>query len=110
MAKSSLIGYVNNRRKRSGVIKRATRLILVLASTAFASNSKISPDLQPLLANPSNMVNVIVQYDSAPICSGGILTIGQPCTTVNLMGGLVNEVFTLINAVMLKSLPVSHPG
>src|SRR5580700_10913427 len=100
MAKSSgLIGYVNNGRRRSGVINRATGLILVLASTAFASNSKISPDLQPLLANPSNMVNVIVQYDSAPICSKGILTIGQPCTMVNLMGGLVNEVFTLINAV-----------
>jgi serine protease AprX len=87
---SSFIGSFRN---------RATWLLLVLASTAFANNSKISPDLQPLLANPSNRVNVIVQYNSAPVCSGGALTIGLPCTTVNLLGGLVNRVFTLINAV-----------
>ena len=67
-------------------------MLLALASTAFANNSKISPDLQPLLANPPNRVNVIVQYNSAPVCSGGVLTMGPPCTTVNLLGGLVNQI------------------
>jgi serine protease AprX len=85
-----------NRWTRSGIIHRSAWFMLVLASTAFANNSKISPDLQPLLANPSTKVNVIVQYNSQ-ICSGGGFT-GLPCTTLNL-GGLVNQVFTLINAV-----------
>jgi serine protease AprX len=86
-------------------IRRATRctapwLTLIFASTVFADNAKISPDLQPLLANPSNTVNVIVQYNSPPqTCSGAGLTGGSLCTTVNLLGGVVNEVFTLINAV-----------
>src|SRR5271166_1265575 len=90
-------------------MKRASRyvtrctglsLVLVLASTAFADTSKISPDLQPLLADPSASVNVIVQYNSAPqTCASGGLLGGLLCTTVNLVGGVVNVVFTLINAV-----------
>jgi serine protease AprX len=89
----------------AGCVRRATRssalwLLLGLASAAFADNSKVSPDLLPLLANPSNNVNVIVQYNSAlPLCSGSGLVTGLPCTTVNLLGGVVNSVFTLINAV-----------
>jgi len=74
--------------------------VLLLASGAFANNSKISPDLQPLLANPSNTVNVIVQYNSPPqACSGGGLVAGLLCPTFNLLGGVVKDVFTLINAV-----------
>lgn len=72
-------------------------LALVLASTAFADNSKISPDLQPLLANPSTRVNVIVQYNS-PICPNSGFASTLPCP-VNLLGGVVTKVFTLINAV-----------
>src|ERR1700722_6716298 len=94
----SLLGSFINRGKHSGLISRSTWLLLVLAGTSLANNSKISPDLQPLLTNPASRVNVIVQYNSGPICSGSILTIA-PCTTVNLLGGLVNEAFTLINAV-----------
>ncbi len=80
-------------------------LALVMANTAFANNAKISPDLQPLLANPSTRVNVIVQYNTLPqACSGGgivggDLTPGLVCSAVNLLGGVVNQVFTLINAV-----------
>jgi serine protease AprX len=75
-------------------------LVLILANTAFADNTKISPDLQLLLANPSNEINVIVQYNSPPqTCSGGGLVAAAVCTTVNLPGGVVNVVFTLINAV-----------
>src|ERR1700733_2029437 len=96
---SSLIGSSNNRGQRSGIMNRATWLTVVLATTAFANNSKISPDLQPLLVNPSSQLNVIVQYNSPQICSGVSLTAGLPCTRVNLLGGLVNQVFTLINAV-----------
>jgi serine protease AprX len=100
MVKSGrLIASFNNRWKRSSIMHRAAWFVLVLASTAFANNSKISPDLQPLLANPSSKVNVIVQYNSPQICSGGALITGLPCTALNLAGGLVNQVFTLINAV-----------
>jgi serine protease AprX len=99
-----LISSFISRGKRSG-IAYATRctslwLALILANTAFAGDTKISPDLQPLLANPSNEVNVIVQYNSPPqTCSGGGLLGALVCTPVNLLGGVVNEVFTLINAV-----------
>ena len=71
-------------------------VFLLTAVAAFADDSKISPDLKPLLANPKNTVNVIVQYN-APLC-GGLLG-GLLCVTVNLLGGVVNLVFGLINAV-----------
>ena len=44
----------------------AFTFFLLLASRAFADNSKISPDLLPLLSNPSNNINVIVQYNTPP--------------------------------------------
>ena len=56
----------------SYLLKFARTVILSAAITtaaALADNSKISPDLLPLLANPANKVNVIVQYN-APPCSG----------------------------------------
>src|SRR5579859_6993418 len=79
-------------------------LMLLVAQAAFADNSKISPDLLPLLSNPANKVNVIVQYNTAPsqqqTCTtgGGLLGLvgGVVCTVVNLAGGVV---FGLINAV-----------
>ena len=72
---------------------------LLATGSAFADNSKISPDLIPLLANPSNTVNVIVQY-SAPLgCDDSSLLGGLTCPAVNLLGGVVNVVFTLINGV-----------
>jgi hypothetical protein len=37
---------------------------LLIAGRAFADNSKISPDLQTLLANPSNNINVILPYNT----------------------------------------------
>src|SRR2546423_2344968 len=71
----------------------------VLAGAALADTSKISPDLLPLLSNPSRTVNVIVQYNSPPqTCSTGLLS-GLICTTVKILGGLVKVVFTFINAV-----------
>jgi len=74
-------------------------LVLLTAVTAFADNSKISPDLLPLLSNPSNTINVIVQYNTAPqTCIVGLLG-GIICTTVSIIGGVVNTVFGLINAV-----------
>src|SRR5216684_3778586 len=74
-------------------------LVLLTACLAVADNSKISPDLLPLLSNPSNTVNVIVQYNTAPqTCIVGLLG-GIVCTTVSIVGGVVNTVFGLINAV-----------
>lgn len=74
--------------------------VLALASNMFANNAKISPDLQVLLANPSSPVNVIVQFSSSPLtCSTTGLLGALPCTAVNLLGGTVKEVFSVVNAV-----------
>jgi serine protease AprX len=101
--------FISNARKKrcisaciGRVVARSTAVwsLLGLASAAFADNSKVSPDLLPLLANPSNNVNVIVQYDSGiSLCAAGGLAGGMLCTTADLIGGVVNTVFTLINAV-----------
>src|ERR1700676_1646496 len=78
-------------------------LILLTGAVAFADNSKISPDLLPLLSNPSNHVNVIVQYNAPPqqtCSSGGLLGLGGiVCTVVNLVDAVVNVVIGLIDAV-----------
>ena len=75
----------------------ALGLMLALANTAFADNSKISPDLLPLLTNSSGKVNVIVQYKALPQgCSGQS---GVGACAANLLGGVVSQVFTLINSV-----------
>src|ERR1700693_5317466 len=74
-------------------------LLLGLAP-AFGDDSKISPDLLPLLANPSKTVNVVVQYNSSPqTCSNSGLLGSLVCTVVNIVGGVVTSVFSLINAV-----------
>src|SRR5260370_32582746 len=81
-------------------------LVLLATGVAFADDSKISPDLLPLLSNPANMVNVIVQYNGTPpqqqqqqTCNGGggLLGIvgGLLCTVVNIVGSVL---FGLINA------------
>ena len=72
-------------------------LFLTAANGLFANNSKISPDLLPLLAHPTGTVNVIVQYSAPQKCPG---LLGQIlCPVVNLLGGVVNSTFTLLNAV-----------
>lgn len=48
----------------------ATSILLMASGGLFANNSKISPDLQPLLAKPSGTVNVIVQYSAPQKCRG----------------------------------------
>src|SRR5258707_5806790 len=80
-------------------------IALLGVGTAFADTSKISPDLLPLLANPSSSVNVIIQYNAPPTCnSGGLLGLGGVvCAVGNLLGGIVNGVvnfvFTIVNAI-----------
>src|SRR5437588_3092327 len=87
-------------------------LVLIAAGTAFADDSKISPDLKPLLANPANNIQVIVQYNapSQQTSSGGGLlggllggvgglVGGLVGIIVDLAGGLLSLVFSLIPAV-----------
>lgn len=74
-------------------------ILCVISSVALADNSKISPDLQPLLANPSNSINVIVQYNTAPSQSSGGLLGGLVGGVLNLVSGVLNAVFSLIPAV-----------
>src|SRR5580692_8716891 len=74
-------------------------IFLVMANHAFADNSKISPDLQPLLGNPSNQIHVIVQYNTPPQQSSGGLLGGLLSGVLNLLGGVLNTVFSLIPAV-----------
>jgi serine protease AprX len=99
ISRCDVIHLFIGRAKRRGERYRALWLVPVLASTAFANNAKISPDLQSLLSNPSSNVNVIVQYNSLPSCSGGGLVGGISCPPLTLLGGVVNHVFSLINAV-----------
>jgi serine protease AprX len=68
-------------------------LFLLTIQSAFANESKISPDLQPLLQQPSAKINVIVQYNTPP-AAGGLLG-----GVINLLDSVVNLVFTLIPAV-----------
>src|SRR6202451_2537107 len=79
--------------------------VLLLVSRAFADNSKISPDLQPLLANSSNNINVIVQYNTPPQQSSGGVLGGLLGGVVNLLGGVLNTVFSLIPAVSATMQP-----
>ena len=72
---------------------------LLIVGRAFADNTKISPDLQPLLSNPSSNINVIVQYNTPPQQSSGGLLGGLLGGVVNLLGGVLNTVFSLIPAV-----------
>jgi serine protease AprX len=82
------------------VVRQGRWLVLALAGTLFGNTAKISPDLQTLLASPSNQVSVIVQYSSPlPACSGGGLSASLVCPGLNLLGGTLNTVFSLINAV-----------
>src|ERR1700680_4341853 len=69
-------------------------LVLLTIGAAFADDSKISPDLQPLIQNSSKNINVIVQYNSSPPSSGGLLR-----GIINRLGSIVNAVFSLIPAV-----------
>src|ERR1700693_3634681 len=92
----------------SGAVRKLSRyavIALLTISLALADTSKISPDLLPLLSNPSNSVNVIVQYNSAPqqTCSGGgpLGLGGLVCTLVGVVDGVVHVLFSLINAVAM---------
>src|SRR5579871_5803545 len=75
----------------------AVCLFLLTSTSLFANNAKISPDLQPLLANSSSNVNVIVQYSKPQSCGGLLGSI--LCPPVNLLGGLLHSTFSLLNAV-----------
>src|SRR5580704_11972518 len=79
----------------------ALGLFLISFQIARADNSKISPDLLPLLQQPSANIKVIVQYNSQPSGGGGLLG-----PIFNLLGGLVNIVFSLIPAVAA----ILHPA
>ena len=76
--------------------------------TAFADNSKISPDLLPLLSNPSAQLNVIVQYNQPPqtCSSGGLLGLGGIiCTALNIIGDVVHIFLDIIDAVFAILTP-----
>ncbi len=72
-------------------------LFLVAVPAAFADNSKISPDLQQVLAKSPASTKVIVQYNS-PLPTAGLLG-GLLGGVLTLVGGLVNTVFSLIPAL-----------
>ena len=80
----------------------AVWLIWLTVGTAFADNSKISPDLLPLLGNPSAQHDVIVQYNQPPqTCkSGGLLGLGGiVCAVLDIASGLVHIVLDVIDGV-----------
>jgi hypothetical protein len=92
-------------------LRFVTGLVLALFASGIelADNSKISPDLQALMANSSSNIDVIIQYNSPPqTCTSGGLLGGLLCTTVNLVGGVLNTVLGLINAVEATLQPADH--
>src|SRR5580704_4237614 len=91
--------------KMSGMIRKFRNtaivcLALITAGSALADNTKISPDLLPLLNNTLTPVNVIVQYTSQQptACAAGLLG-GLLCPVLNLVGGLVTGVLGVVNGV-----------
>ncbi len=89
----------------TSTIRIAAFLTLGLGFAGFAQNSKISPDLQAMLAKSAGNINVIVQYgpsvQSAP--SGGLLGGGGGLSTVTaIVSGLVNQVLSIIDAAALS--------
>src|SRR5271165_5843376 len=86
--------------------KRITALSLFLClmgSVALADNSKISPDLQPLLANPSNSINVIVQYNTPPQSAGDVIAVSNQPNVAYIsldrpLGGLLDYSAGAVNA------------
>src|SRR6185295_7552813 len=62
-------------------------LALLAVKSGIADSSKISPDLLPLLSNPSKSVDVIIQYNSKPpTCAIGELL----CSAGSLLGGVLD--------------------
>src|SRR5208337_5543394 len=89
-------------------LKSRLALMAVCAlGIAHADISKISPDLQASLATPGQSVDVIVQF-ATPVstCSPGLLGTVL-CIPVNLLGGVLNSVLTLVNAVT-ATLPAAN--
>src|SRR5271170_6144165 len=89
-------------------LKSRVALMAVCAlGIAHADISKISPDLQASLTTPGQSVDVIVQYAS-PVssCNPGLLGTVL-CVPVNLLGGVLNGVLTLVKAVT-ATLPAGN--
>src|SRR5947208_15807613 len=84
-------------------LRRSTAIgmLFLAAGTAFADNSKISPDLLPLLSNPNSSINVLVQYQPQSLL-GGILG-----GVTNLLNGVWNTACTLSNAATATLKPVA---
>src|SRR5580700_6919822 len=80
-------------------------LALISAGVALADNSKISPDLLPLLNNSTAPVKVIIQYNSqqSTTCSIGLLG-GLLCPVLNLVGGLVTGLLGVIDGAAAATL------
>jgi subtilisin family serine protease len=106
-----MMRYLDKYKLRLSVVA-AVWLFLFAAGAALADNSKISPDLLPLLNNPGSQINVIVQYTSPPqqqppqqqTCSGGGLLGGLLCGVTGVVTGVVGVVggvlFGLLGAVL----------
>lgn len=96
-----------NRLSRRLTLLGALWLFIFSIGSAYADNSKISPDLLPLLNNSSSQINVIVQYNgsTASSCTGGGLLGGLLCTVVNLVGGVVNLLLDVIDGAAMTMHP-----
>jgi serine protease AprX len=85
----------------------AFALFLASSGMIFGANSKLSPDLQS--ADPKSTVRVIVQYSTAApttTAPGGLSNTLAPLTHILNLGGVLNLVSDILNAVVC-TLPVS---
>src|SRR5271168_1751896 len=86
-------------RHLTSILRIAALLTLGFAFEGLAQNSKISPDLQALLAKSTGNINVIVQYGSAVQSGGGaLLAVPSPRTLTSIIAPVANEIFSIINA------------
>ncbi|MGA2599815.1 MAG: S8 family peptidase [Bryobacteraceae bacterium] len=90
-------------RRSTSILRIAVFLTLGFGFEGLAQNSKISPDLQALLAKSTGNINVIVQYGSSVQSGGGgILAETSPQALTSIVAPVVNQVFSIIDAASLS--------
>src|SRR5271165_2264767 len=89
--------------RSTSILRVASFLTLGFVFAGFAQNSKISPDLQAMLAKSTGNINVIVQYGSSVQSGGGgPLSGADPHALTSIVAPVANLVLSIIDAAALS--------